>query len=108
MFTVKTSPYWCENEYLCPGMCISTPNGPACLCNDGYFLKTISDKEKECVKSINYSEITDCGLDYFQCLVNKQCIPKKLLCDGDNDCGDGSDEDYINGPCSNKIFEFLT
>ncbi|XP_050540895.1 low-density lipoprotein receptor-related protein 1 [Daktulosphaira vitifoliae] len=98
---VKTSTNWCENEDLCSGMCIITPNGPICLCNDGYILKTSADKKQECVKSSNYSEIDNCGLDDFHCFVNKQCIPKKLLCNGDNDCGDGSDEDYINGPCKN-------
>lgn len=28
-----------------------------------------------------------CGDDKFKCL-NNRCIPKKWVCDGDNDCGD--------------------
>ncbi|XP_027843018.2 low-density lipoprotein receptor-related protein 1 [Aphis gossypii] len=98
---VKTSPYWCENVDLCPGLCMSTPNGPVCLCNDGYVLKTTDDKKKECVKSSNYSIPNSCSADEFQCIKNKQCISKKYICDGDNDCGDGSDEDTSKyGPCA--------
>lgn len=80
---------------------MSTPNGPVCMCNDGYVLKTIDDKKKECVKSSNYSVQTICNSqDHFQCIKSKECLDKNLTCDGDNDCGDGSDEDNsINGPC---------
>lgn len=99
-FLVKTSPYWCENVDLCPGLCMSTPNGPVCICDYGYVLKTTDDKKKECVKSSNYSIPNSCSADEFQCIKNKQCISKKYICDGDNDCGDGSDEDTSKyGPC---------
>lgn len=63
-------------------------------------MKTTNDKKKECVKSSNYSIPNACSVDEFQCIKNKQCISKRYVCDGDNDCGDGSDEDISkNGPC---------
>jgi hypothetical protein len=32
------------------------------------------------------------SVKYFQCLRNNRCIDDAYLCDGDDDCGDGSDE----------------
>ena len=34
----------------------------------------------------------DCAMNYFRCQDNLKCIPKRWVCDWDNDCPDGSDE----------------
>ena len=43
-----------------------------------------------------------CLTHQFTC-GNKRCIPSSEICDGNNDCGDFSDEIY---PCSGKHYEF--
>lgn len=46
----------------------------------------------------NDKEVTTllgCKDNQYQC-PNKRCIPRNWLCDGENDCGNGEDED-VNG-----------
>ena len=33
-----------------------------------------------------------CSTDQFECVSDRKCIPKSWTCDGENDCGDSSDE----------------
>lgn len=44
--------------------------------------------------------------DLFQCR-NLDCLKKEFVCDGDDDCGDGSDEDETCGESPFSILHFL-
>ena len=46
--------------------------------------------------------IDQCPLDHFQCL-NQRCVPNSVVCNGENDCGDYTDE---SEGCSGKKYEF--
>lgn len=43
-----------------------------------------------------------CAPNEFKCR-NDKCIPRELRCNGNDDCGDGSDELYCNGDCGKKV-----
>ena len=39
----------------------------------------------------NCTTIT-CAGPKFKCNSTRRCVPRNYVCDGDDDCGDGSDE----------------
>lgn len=71
----------------CSHSCHPAPNGQVeCACNEGSGL-VIGNKGKVCVPQNN-----TCSIQEFIC-TNGRCLRERWVCDLDNDCGDGSDED---------------
>lgn len=83
---------------LCTHICVGAPrNGYTCLCPDGMERGSNGEclcpggqtpyANKTCPQQAN-----TCASGYFTC-ANNLCIPNLYLCDGENDCGDNSDEE---------------
>lgn len=91
----------CTDNKNCPGVCLMTPQGSVCKCGDGFSLNASGTT---CIPRENYVPPTDCSPGFFRCRYPQHlCIEERFLCDGDNDCADGSDEAVgIDGPCSAK------
>ncbi|XP_076313100.1 LDL receptor protein 1 isoform X3 [Tachypleus tridentatus] len=89
-----------DNKRGCEDLCLVTPKSPVCACRDGFIL---SSDMKSCKESVNYTKPSRCDEGEFECLKNLRCIDRHYLCDGDNDCGDNSDEDSSVGGICEKV-----
>ena len=75
-----------KNNGGCSHICQAAPNGEVeCLCPDFSGLR-IGNEGKTCIPYPN-----PCEKDEFVCQ-NGHCTHMNFMCDGDDDCGDGSDE----------------
>ncbi|XP_046815781.1 sortilin-related receptor-like isoform X1 [Vespa crabro] len=109
--SVQTGTNKCANS-TCPYICLGAPyNSFVCLCPDGMVM--IDGKcmcpggIKPFANSTCPRVATTCSANQFPCH-NGICIPKFWKCDGDNDCGDNSDEIQCNNnkaTCSASNFE---
>ncbi|UYV74241.1 LRP1B, partial [Cordylochernes scorpioides] len=83
-----------QNNGGCQEFCFATLTNFVCGCRDGF---TLAPDGVNCIATANYSEPSRCRKNEFECLKNLRCIDVRYLCDGDNDCGDHSDEDSSPG-----------
>nr|CAI5865438.1 unnamed protein product [Callosobruchus analis] len=85
----------CTNT-TCPYVCVGMPkNKSACLCPDGLYMqngKCMCPGGAEPRKNLKCPAVKNsCSAEHFTCGTGL-CIPKGWECDGENDCGDNTDE----------------
>lgn len=94
MFYVVGENNCTNNNNGCQELCLTVPGKVVCACRDGH-------ESSGTICSNKYKpEPQECHEETFSCRNSKRCIDKIYLCDGADDCGDGSDESTDElGPC---------
>ncbi|KAJ0015964.1 hypothetical protein NQD34_014254 [Periophthalmus magnuspinnatus] len=90
----------CTSHHLtCSHLCLIKPGGQGatCECPD-HFIGLMVGFKVQCV--------ADCSSTQFRCGDNEKCVPIWWKCDGQSDCGDGSDEPQTCPPRFCPIGQF--
>uniref|UniRef100_A0A3B5QVA8 Low density lipoprotein receptor-related protein 2b n=1 Tax=Xiphophorus maculatus TaxID=8083 RepID=A0A3B5QVA8_XIPMA len=90
----------CSSHHLtCSHLCLIAPGGQqaSCECPD-HFIGIALGFQIQCV--------ADCSSTQFRCGDNEKCVPIWWKCDGQSDCGDGSDEPQTCPPRYCRIGQF--
>lgn len=100
----------CATNNTCSHICLGAPhNSHVCLCPDGMVMmngKCLCPGGNPPYPNSTCPRVAStCAANQFTCN-NNVCIPEFWKCDGDNDCGDHSDEINCNrATCSPNNFE---
>uniref|UniRef100_A0A7M5UK89 VPS10 domain-containing protein n=1 Tax=Clytia hemisphaerica TaxID=252671 RepID=A0A7M5UK89_9CNID len=101
-------------HHNCTFKCLPANGKPSCVCPEG--LKPVSGPlQCKCPNEEVFDRKTNacrppknetCTAHQFTCTHSKECIPDHWKCDGDKDCGDGSDEWGCAAPEVCKVNQF--
>ncbi|XP_071441297.1 sortilin-related receptor-like isoform X2 [Hetaerina americana] len=103
----------CSNgSAICPFICVGMPKGGhRCLCPDNMIERNneclCPGLEKPFANGTCPPSSHSCAGDYFKC-GNGLCVPRLWNCDGDNDCGDNTDEERCSATtCPSSQFQCM-
>jgi len=72
-----------------------------------YYIRRDKSSGEAYFFCLNHPDNRTCPIQYFSC-TSGRCVPNDWRCDGDNDCGDNSDEQSCpSKQCSQREFRCL-
>lgn len=95
-----------ETQMKCPGLWLNTPSKGICVCGDGFSKNAMGSAciPSPSIETTSMRNTFKCPPNSFTCKTGEECIDNHaLVCDGNRDCTDGSDEEETpDGPCPKR------